>query len=93
MRGAARCLLHGIADIAIQSAAPTLPDHRHGHRRRPYASPISDDRGQPTGVGPEFPVTLSFHPDTLLDGVSTLERVVREGVYRAQFETATSNEG
>ncbi|AFJ88925.1 DUF3626 domain-containing protein [Burkholderia vietnamiensis] len=54
--------------------------------------PISDDRGQPTGVGPEFPVTPNFHPDTLLDGVSTLERIVREGVYRSQFETVTSNE-
>ncbi|AJY04576.1 DUF3626 domain-containing protein [Burkholderia sp. SIMBA_043] len=92
MRGAVRCLLHGIADIAIQSVAPTLPDHRHGHCRRPYALPISDDRGQPTGVGPEFPVTPNFHPDTLLDGVSTLERIVREGVYRSQFETVTSNE-
>ncbi|WP_155624988.1 DUF3626 domain-containing protein [Burkholderia vietnamiensis] len=34
----------------------------------------------------------NFHPDTLLEGVSTLERVVREGVYRAQFEIVTSNE-
>ncbi|MBU9452401.1 DUF3626 domain-containing protein [Burkholderia multivorans] len=41
----------------------------------------------------EFPVTLNFHPDVPVDGESTLERIVRDGVYRSQFETATSNGG
>lgn len=39
-----------------------------------------------------FPSRRISIPDTLLDGVSTLERIVREGVYRSQFETVTSNE-
>ncbi|KWA12369.1 DUF3626 domain-containing protein [Burkholderia territorii] len=51
-------------------------------------------RSWPSGQqGPAFPVTLNFHPDTLVDGVGTLERIVRDGVYRSQFETATSNGG
>ncbi|KER70355.1 hypothetical protein HR51_17645 [Burkholderia cepacia] len=40
-----------------------------------------------------WPVTLNFHPDTQVDGVGTLERIVRDGLYRSQFETATSNGG
>lgn len=38
-------------------------------------------------------VTLNFHPDRLLDGATVLERLARDGVYRSQFETGTSNGG
>ncbi|SDF60345.1 Protein of unknown function [Blastococcus fimeti] len=38
-------------------------------------------------------ITLNFHPDRLLDGESVLERLGRDGVYRSQFETGTSNGG
>ena len=38
-------------------------------------------------------VTLNFHPDRLLDGVTVLERLARDGRYRSQFETGTSNGG
>jgi len=38
-------------------------------------------------------VTLNFHPDRLVDGATVLERLARDGVYRSQFETGTSNGG
>jgi hypothetical protein len=38
-------------------------------------------------------VTLNFHPDRLVSGVPILETMARDGVYRSQFETATSNGG
>ncbi|HET8560109.1 MAG TPA: DUF3626 domain-containing protein, partial [Marmoricola sp.] len=38
-------------------------------------------------------VTLNFHPDRLLDGVPMLALLARDGVYRNQFETGTSNGG
>jgi hypothetical protein len=38
-------------------------------------------------------VTLNFHPDPVLGGASVLECLARDGVYRSQFETGTSNGG
>ena len=38
-------------------------------------------------------VTLNFHPDRHRDGASVLEWLARDGVYRSQFETGTSNGG
>ena len=38
-------------------------------------------------------VTLNFHPDRPHDGVPILEALGRDGVYRSQFETGTSNGG
>jgi hypothetical protein len=38
-------------------------------------------------------VTLHFHPDRLVAGTPILERMARDGVYRSQFETGTSNGG
>lgn len=38
-------------------------------------------------------VTLSFHPDRVSDGRTVLESLARDGVYRSQFETGTSNGG
>ena len=38
-------------------------------------------------------VTLNFHPDRLLAGLTVLEWLARDGVYRSQFETGTSNGG
>ena len=40
---------------------------------------------------PSWRVTLHFHPDRLLAGVEVLEHMARDGVYRSQFETGTSN--
>lgn len=44
-------------------------------------------------LSPATPVTVTFHPDTIASGVATIERLAREGVYRSQFETGTSNGG
>ena len=38
-------------------------------------------------------VTLNFHPDVMLSGVTVIELFERDGVYRSQFETGTSNGG
>jgi Protein of unknown function (DUF3626) len=44
-------------------------------------------------IDPELRVTLNFHPDRLASGVPILEALARDGVYRSQFETGTSNGG
>lgn len=38
-------------------------------------------------------VTLNFHPARLSDGRSVLQHLARDGVYRSQFETGSSNGG
>ncbi len=38
-------------------------------------------------------MTLNFHPDRLLDGATVLQRLARDGRYRSQFETGSSNGG
>jgi len=47
--------------------------------------------GEPTD--PSWRVTLHFHPDRLVSGTPILESMARDGVYRSQFETGTSNGG
>jgi hypothetical protein len=47
--------------------------------------------GEP--ADPSWRVTLHFHPDRLTAGTPILERLARDGVYRSQFETGTSNGG
>lgn len=42
---------------------------------------------------PVWRVTLHFHPDRLAGGEPILERMARDGVYRSQFETGTTNGG
>lgn len=44
-------------------------------------------------VDPALRVTLHFHPDRLVAGQPILECLARDGVYRSQFETGTSNGG
>jgi hypothetical protein len=48
-------------------------------------------RGAP--IDPSWRVTISFHPDRLHDGEPILGVLARDGVYRSQFETRTSNGG
>ena len=38
-------------------------------------------------------VTVNFHPDRVSHGLTVLEHLARDGVYRSQFETGTSNGG
>jgi hypothetical protein len=47
--------------------------------------------GEP--VDPSWRVTLHFHPDRLVAGEPILRLMARDGVYRSQFETGTSNGG
>lgn len=52
-------------------------------RRRSIGGPMSGD----------LRVTLNFHPDVLADGLAMIDGLARDGVYRSQFETGTSNGG
>jgi len=47
--------------------------------------------GQP--LDGDLRVTLHFHPDRVRDGRPLLAALARDGVYRSQFETGTSNGG
>jgi hypothetical protein len=44
-------------------------------------------------LGAPVAVTLNFHPDRLCRGVPILRALARDGIYRSQFETGTSNGG
>ena len=56
---------------------------------------LSHVRGLSVGppLDPTLRVTLNFHPDRLVRGEPILAVMVRDGVYRSQFETGTSNGG
>ena len=44
-------------------------------------------------IDPAWRVTLNFHPDRIHRGVTVLQALVQDRVYRSQFETGTSNGG
>jgi hypothetical protein len=44
-------------------------------------------------LDPTLRVTLNFHPDRLVRGEPILAAMARDGLYRSQFETRTSNGG
>lgn len=46
-----------------------------------------------TALDPALRVTVHFHPDRLIAGVPILDAMARDGTYRSQFETGTSNGG
>lgn len=53
-----------------------------------------DRRASGRKLDPRQRITLNFHPDRLTaSGALTIEALVRDGVYRSQFETGTSNGG
>ena len=56
---------------------------------------IAHVRGLSAGspLDPSLRVTLNFHPDRLVRGEPILAVLARDGVYRSQFETGTSNGG
>jgi hypothetical protein len=62
----------------------------HPHERA-IAHVTSLSTGEP--VDPSWRVTLHFHPDRLVAGEPILALMARDGVYRSQFETGTSNGG
>ena len=55
-------------------------------RSRSLGGPLEDVEGGTR-------VTLNFHPDRLHGGVPILQAMARDGTYRSQFETRTSNGG
>lgn len=61
----------------------------------PVEQAVSHVRQQSTGgsIPRDLKVTLNFHPDTIVSGLTTIEWLAREGVYRSQFETGISNGG
>ena len=59
--------------------------------RRAVTHVASRSSGGP--LVPESSVTLNFHPDRLAGGLLVLEAIGRDGMYRSQFETGTSNGG
>ncbi|WP_392959727.1 DUF3626 domain-containing protein [Streptomyces sp. LN245] len=50
-------------------------------------------RSSGPALDPTVRLTLNFHPDRLVRGVPILEALARDGVYRSQFVTGTSNGG
>lgn len=63
--------------------------------RRPQERAIAHVTALAAGeaLDPSWRVTLHFHPDRLVAGTPILEALAREGRYRSQFETGTSNGG
>src|SRR5215470_4233932 len=61
----------------------------------PYARALAHVTALATGdpIDPASRVTLHFHPDRTAGGEPILERMARDGGYRSQFETGTSNGG
>ncbi|MCA9611974.1 MAG: DUF3626 domain-containing protein [Sandaracinus sp.] len=58
---------------------------------RALRSVAARSRGE--AIDAAWRVTLSFHPDRLHEGEPILAALARDGVYRSQFETRTSNGG
>lgn len=61
----------------------------------PVEQAISHVRSRASGhpVPHGMPLTLNFHPDTRIFGELAIESIAREGFYKSQFETGTSNGG
>jgi len=59
--------------------------------RRAIAHVAALSGGHP--MDPSLRVTLNFHPDRPANDLLTLEAMARDGHYRSQFETGTSNGG
>ena len=67
-----------------------MPDHPTAVARAiAHVGRLATGPPLPDGLG----VTLNFHPDRLVGGAKVLAAMARDGVYRSQFETGTSNGG
>ncbi len=75
---------------AIDTAGSWVPPP-DSPQARALAHVAAHSRGDP--IDPALRVTLNFHPDRLHRGVPFLQALARDGVYRSQFETGTSNGG
>jgi hypothetical protein len=61
----------------------------------PWRAAVAHVAARSTGepLDPTLRVTVHFHPDRLVAGEPILVAMARDGVYRSQFETGTSNGG
>jgi hypothetical protein len=59
--------------------------------KRAVAHVAAGSHGGP--VDPALRVTLNFHPDRPHTGLTVIQAIARDGIYRSQFETGTSNGG
>jgi len=50
-------------------------------------------RSSGQAIDPTLRISVHFHPDRLYRGKQLLDVLANEGVFRAQFETGTSNGG
>ena len=62
-----------------------------GYAARALAHVSARAQGGP--VDPAWSITLNFHPDRSVAGLSILDAFARSPGYRTQYETATSNGG
>ncbi|MFE3827080.1 DUF3626 domain-containing protein [Streptomyces sp. NPDC059092] len=64
-------------------------------RPRPYEQAVRHVAEQSSGdpVDPALRVTLNFHPDRLARDKPILDALAKDGIYRSQFVTGTSNGG
>ncbi|HEX4246523.1 MAG TPA: DUF3626 domain-containing protein [Pseudonocardia sp.] len=69
----------------------TTADQLPAACRRAVAHVTALAAGDP--LDPTLRVTLNFHPDRLAGSGLTLDAIARDGRYRSQFETGTSNGG
>jgi Protein of unknown function (DUF3626) len=60
-------------------------------QQRAIAHVTARSEGGP--IDPALRVTLNFHPDRWVGEVPILEAMARDGLYRSQFDTGTSNGG
>ena len=79
------------------SRRPSTPAPGRRAVELPYAvsRALAHVRARSSGrpLDPTLRVTLNFHPDRLVRGEPILAAIARDGVYRSQFETGTSNGG
>src|SRR6201991_2694169 len=71
------------------------PPQHHGTARKLWEKAVAHvtARSAREPLDPALRVTVHFHPDRLFEGESILATMARDGVYRSQFETGTSNGG
>ena len=74
---------------AIKGTSPKLDDGGPETRAIEHVRSLAEG----TGVDASLPITVHFHPDRMHAGVPLLDLLSKDGVYRSQFETGTSNGG
>lgn len=82
-----------------QNEQGTCPLGVDGEPRAVMAGPVEralryvQHRSVGRPISPNLRITLNFHPDLFVSGIPMIALLAREGIYRSQFETGTSNGG